>query len=641
MKIYLTNTVCCNGGDAAILEGIKAILKRQFGDQVELFVADSAPEVVSSLYPHLEFRPLFRDRISAGFKPFWKRPFRSISVSRFLLGAHALVRNHQRLAARLLTPAEMSSLECLRDADAVLSTGGTYLTENYSLSSRLLEFKLAKIFGKPLILMSQTIGPFSSMNQRRKLGKRLREADLVMVRDQASFNLLQQLNVPFERCKIIPDAAFALRGDVSSAAKVTAPVGKSSRRRAAVSVREWKFFHSSTPSEGMKKYVQAMVVAVTEMVREASFDVTFLSTCQGIKHYWTDDSRLARCIYDQLPPDVQRHVRVNVDFHRTSKLIEILQGFDIVLSTRMHFAILALVANVPVVPISYEFKTNELFEQLGLSDVVCNIEDVRASELIEKLRVLLGLTESERAALWRKVDDFARAAQAAGTHVAAILDGCREGTLPLNNPEPKDSIAQQHDTGTRRPLESVGDRGCMWMVCPSLGSTSEAWMYRQACGLLPNRMEVFCWEHTNLKTFPERGFHAEIVPSKTGTPLVKRSLKERFMLRSGNRFWPSSEAQIRAAAAHQRPAAVLCQYGQIALATLRVTRPLGIPTVVHFHGNDITSRLRKPGYRKELIDALPDFAGIVCVAQYQRDWLIQQGIDARRIRVIPHGKRTL
>jgi colanic acid/amylovoran biosynthesis protein len=55
----------------------------------------------------------------------------------------------------------------------------------------------------------------------------------------------------------------------------------------------------------------------------------------------------------------------------------------------MHAAILALCAGTPVVPISYEFKTKELFGSLGLPELVIDIEEVTASGLIEVVRAAL------------------------------------------------------------------------------------------------------------------------------------------------------------------------------------------------------------------------------------------------------------
>jgi colanic acid/amylovoran biosynthesis protein len=89
-------------------------------------------------------------------------------------------------------------------------------------------------------------------------------------------------------------------------------------------------------------------------------------------------------------------------------MLDLLGGFDLVLATRMHVAILALSAGVPVLPIAYEFKTQALFDRLGLGEWVQDIEQVRpdtlptiADQFIENLPALradlFGQVEVQRA----------------------------------------------------------------------------------------------------------------------------------------------------------------------------------------------------------------------------------------------------
>jgi colanic acid/amylovoran biosynthesis protein len=84
------------------------------------------------------------------------------------------------------------------------------------------------------------------------------------------------------------------------------------------------------------------------------------------------------------------HVRLDDTFHPPRELLARLREFDIVIATRMHMAILALCAGVPVVPIAYEFKTSELFRALGLDQWVHDIETVRGEALIRSVDTLIG-----------------------------------------------------------------------------------------------------------------------------------------------------------------------------------------------------------------------------------------------------------
>jgi colanic acid/amylovoran biosynthesis protein len=59
--------------------------------------------------------------------------------------------------------------------------------------------------------------------------------------------------------------------------------------------------------------------------------------------------------------------------------------FDFVISTRMHMAILSLCAGVPVLPISYEFKTTELYNGLSQSQWVTDISHIEPVSFTERV----------------------------------------------------------------------------------------------------------------------------------------------------------------------------------------------------------------------------------------------------------------
>ena len=71
----------------------------------------------------------------------------------------------------------------------------------------------------------------------------------------------------------------------------------------------------------------------------------------------------------------------------------------------MHFAILALVSGVPVIPIAYEFKMRELFDGLGQPDLVHDIESVTSSTLLVSIDSLLESEHILRRDLFHAVAD--------------------------------------------------------------------------------------------------------------------------------------------------------------------------------------------------------------------------------------------
>ena len=72
-------------------------------------------------------------------------------------------------------------------------------------------------------------------------------------------------------------------------------------------------------------------------------EVQLLSTCQGVPEYWTNDAEMAQRVLDGLPAPLRGRVRVDGRFHTPAELIAAYGAADLVIATRMHAAILALV----------------------------------------------------------------------------------------------------------------------------------------------------------------------------------------------------------------------------------------------------------------------------------------------------------
>jgi colanic acid/amylovoran biosynthesis protein len=171
----------------------------------------------------------------------------------------------------------------------------------------------------------------------------------------------------------------------------------------------------------MQRYLAAVAKLTRVLVEEHGVQVTFLSTCQGVPEYWTDDSRVADRVVSLLPGAVRVHVTVDREFHRPERLIGLFAEHDMVVATRMHAGILALCAGVPVLPIAYEFKTVELFQSLGLGEVTQDIEAVTPESLEQAFRHLLAAGPALSAQIRSRVGDLKDLALGAGPVVRNAL----------------------------------------------------------------------------------------------------------------------------------------------------------------------------------------------------------------------------
>ncbi|MEL6578179.1 MAG: polysaccharide pyruvyl transferase family protein [Cyanobacteria bacterium J06621_12] len=417
MKIIISNTVILNGGDAAILDSIIKILQSAFGTETEFVVYDSQPETASIYYPELNLRQLiYLQSINSIRIRYVGRIIKLLAQWRLKVAAWCLDKNLLAIAKPLTSETEYATLLDYKTADLIVTTGGTYLVENYSLKPRFFDFQLALMLHKPLMFFTQSLGPFEQPENRRTLAKVFDQSPLILLRDRRSQTHIKELLSEQDKAVVVADAAFALaNSEVLEAAKNKNKQGDFAPAKIAISVRDWQYFQTIDPELGIKKYIQSLVALTIHLVAKYQADITYISSCQGIKEYWKDDSEFALKIVQHLPDNISDRVTVNRDFNPPEKIAQIISDYDLVIATRLHMAILSLGAGVPVFPIAYEFKTQELFAKLGCGKWTVDIEAIEAASLIEKVddyiaavpqiraQLFAGIQE-ERASAWESSD---------------------------------------------------------------------------------------------------------------------------------------------------------------------------------------------------------------------------------------------
>lgn len=412
-RVLITNCVALNGGDAAILHGLLDRLRAACGPGLEVVVVDDQPDDVRRRYPELETRPRLDTTLRAAPNVrVLGRITTELQRAGLLAGAWCIGRGWTKLPRLWLSPAQRAGLEAFAQSTAVVSTGGTYLVERYPIEGRLLELEVALAMRRPLVLFTQSLGPFSLPSHRRAMRRVASRARLVLLRDERSRRHLLDLGASAERLHVVADSAFAM--------SAPRPPRIDQRLRVAVSVRDWPYAAGDVAAAN-DRYRRAIQALVGTLVATRGAEVTFLSTCQGTPEYWADDSAVAARIARELEPSLREAVRVDRGFHRPQELLGTLGAFDLVVATRMHMAILALVAGVPVFPIAYETKTRELFERLGMGEWVRDFDEVDATSLPRDVERFLDQPPAWSAALWTAVDAERRSALHGGELLARAV----------------------------------------------------------------------------------------------------------------------------------------------------------------------------------------------------------------------------
>ncbi|MEX0923958.1 MAG: polysaccharide pyruvyl transferase family protein [Rhodovibrionaceae bacterium] len=368
MRITVTNTALLNTGDAAIMLGTEAILRRAFGAGVEIALRDQQAEQAGARYPEYPSGPLFHTQV----RQWVGNGFTKFGLLLLLCAALAWRTPLRPLGLAVLPQSLRASLRDFAKSDLIVSAGGTYLVPHYRLGPKLLELLVARLAGRPYVLFTQSLGPFTK--RQRLLGWLLRGAALILVRDRPSAEALGAIGVAESRIHRCADAAFALPRDGKPAKQ------PENLPRVGISVRDWPHFEAGGGA-AMQRYLDAMAHLTAHLVERHGARITFVSTCQGAADYWTDDSHTAGQVTARLPEALRTQVSIDGEARRPLELLSLLGGYDLYVSTRMHGAILALQAQVPVIAVSYEFKTVELFTEMKLEDYLEDIESVSGEAL--------------------------------------------------------------------------------------------------------------------------------------------------------------------------------------------------------------------------------------------------------------------
>ncbi|MEO1375906.1 MAG: polysaccharide pyruvyl transferase family protein, partial [Cyanobacteria bacterium J06635_10] len=260
---------------------------------------------------------------------------------------------------------------------------------NYPLNGRIFDYQISLLMQKPLVFYTQSLGPFFQNKYKYIFPEIFNRSLLILLRDEASFKHLQDIQVDINKAFISSDVVFAFTEGLEQENHFNVDSIGNFPLKIAISVRNWQYFKTTDTQTGMNMFRKSLSAMTEYLVEKHNAEITYISTCQGIPEYWNDDSKVALEIVESLPIEIQKKINVDRNFHPPQELIGILKSYDFVIATRMHMAILSLVAGTAVFPIAYEFKTKELFRRLEIGKWVQDIENIQEKSIISSIQLFI------------------------------------------------------------------------------------------------------------------------------------------------------------------------------------------------------------------------------------------------------------
>jgi colanic acid/amylovoran biosynthesis protein len=269
------------------------------------------------------------------------------------------------------------------------------------------------LFKKPIIFFPQSFGPFYNPVAGYFLKKILlhKETATILAREEISLNLLKKLIKNDQKLEICPDIAFCLSKEIPS--KEASYHLNLPRPVIALTLRQWLFPDAASKIEREEKkgkYLNALKETCHYIARSLKGSILILPQVRGPGNLEDDriiSRRLFKDLEDVIPESNRRLLNLD-DAVDPLFIIQILSQVDLVVATRFHSAIFALIARIPVISISYQPKSKGIMEQLELDKYCLDISTLESAEITRLIDEIMGDYSSIQTEIIHKVNHLSK-----------------------------------------------------------------------------------------------------------------------------------------------------------------------------------------------------------------------------------------
>ena len=283
----------------------------------------------------------------------------------------------------------LAMLEAVRAAGLILIGGGgifhdywgfnpnAFLTDNHwGISFYTAPAILGALYRKPVMLYAVGIGPLLSEHGKKFTKAACDAASVITVRDEPSKALLQSIGINPARVTVTADPAFGFHS--TNQPVQLPPIAE--KPLIGVALRNWDI--GIHPSFWERETASALDAFLAENPGHVLF-VPFqrlegqpeddLSIANRIRSYMKHAGR-ASVLDGALPPQ---------------QIFTVLSQCDLVVGMRLHSLILALLANVPVLALSYDSKVEQAMRRTGMEAFTIDIRAIDSGRMAKLMKEAL------------------------------------------------------------------------------------------------------------------------------------------------------------------------------------------------------------------------------------------------------------
>jgi len=238
------------------------------------------------------------------------------------------------------------------------------------LYERTVEVLVAKSFGRPVVMLPNSVGPFRTWVGRFLSRIALNSCVSIIIRDPISYGIVTSLGVTPQRF-LTSDMALLFRPKTKMAEKITDhPV-------IGVCPGVYSF---SISLQQIERYVVEHAKALDAAIEKHGFHILFLP--HYISGFAYDDFEISKLILQNMKnKDYARILRID-DLGEFKLLIN---QMDLLVSSKMHPAVLAVSGYVPSIAVVYDHKQTGFFKDLGMLEYTVSLQEASKSELLSRI----------------------------------------------------------------------------------------------------------------------------------------------------------------------------------------------------------------------------------------------------------------
>ncbi len=257
---------------------------------------------------------------------------------------------------------ETEYVACINGGDGFSDIYGTK-----TFKSRLPDTNLAMIYKIPLILLPQTLGPFSQKKNFKLAEKILRYSSKIYVRDLSFKKELDKLKLNYELCD---DLSYYMQPDnVDNLDILPNSVG--------LNVSGLAYSNQFRALSNKFDNYPLLIEKIISRFQEKNIPVYLVSHSYNYTkpEINNDDLEANKAVYCSLKDKKGVYlVNRNLTSPQSKYLIS---QFEFFIGTRMHACFAAIYTHTPLFGLAYSYKFKGAFDEYGLYDNYANIEDLK------------------------------------------------------------------------------------------------------------------------------------------------------------------------------------------------------------------------------------------------------------------------